>query len=401
MKTLGRTSVLSSPKRLLQMAPVNPFNFPETLWHLQGARWPATGQRIYVRSNDWNMRERCSLVHIGDWHAHEISTIWGSAKRLEICFLVRNIFIKMMANHAHAVDGTSFSCPSWCWTCQWHQHGTTSSEPWSWQLAPSSVCQQQRAHHPCTQWNLGAECRHTWRAEFRQVLDGNDAVGTTPHHLPDTPIGVYTFLILSEYWLTPAPNVRKVANRCVFSMIRGSWCSKSRLAKAVGAEVAVQQRHEKWHAAVARRAFCRSKCTKHLSAGPILDVTMSKNGTPLKRISKSKFTTHHMVGPILEVSIAKNGTPLWRKAHLQVKMRKTPHDRTNFWSSDSEKWHPAVARSSFASQNVKKLTGWATFQRSDFQKWHAVVARSAFASQNLQNTWVLGHFWSSVSWLVS
>lgn len=36
MKTLGRTSVLSSPKRLLQMAPVNPFNFPETLWHLQG-----------------------------------------------------------------------------------------------------------------------------------------------------------------------------------------------------------------------------------------------------------------------------------------------------------------------------------------------------------------------------
>ena len=319
MKTLGRTSVLSSQKRLLQMAPVNPFNFPETLWHLQGVHWPATGQRIYVRSNDWNMHERCSLVHIGDWHAHEISTIWGSAKRLEICFLVRNIFIKMMTNHAHAVDGTSFSCPSWCWTCQWHQHGTTSSEPWSWQLAPSSVCRQQRAHHPCTQWNLGAECRHTWRPEFRQVLDGNDAVGTTPHHLPDTPIGVYTFLILSEYWLTPAPNVRKVANRCVFSMIRGSWCSKSRLAKAVGAEVAVQQRHEKWHAAVARRAFCRSKCTKHLSAEPILDVTMSKNGTPAE-------------------------------AHFQVKIHNTPHDRTDFGSVDREKWHAAVAQSAFASQ---------------------------------------------------
>ena len=34
-------------------------------------------------------------------------------------------------------------------------------------------------------------------------------------------------------------NVRDVANRCVFSMNRGSWCSKSRLAKAAGAEVAV------------------------------------------------------------------------------------------------------------------------------------------------------------------
>ena len=38
-------------------------------------------------------------------------------------------------------------------------------------------------------------------------------------------------------------------------MIRGSGCSKSRLAKAAGAEVAVQQRNEKRHAAVVRSAF--------------------------------------------------------------------------------------------------------------------------------------------------
>ena len=41
----------------------------------------------------------------------------------------------------------------------------------------------------------------------------------------------------------------KVANRCVFSMIRGSACSKSRLAKAADTEVVVQQRTEKLHAA--------------------------------------------------------------------------------------------------------------------------------------------------------
>ena len=38
---------------------------------------------------------------------------------------------------------------------------------------------------------------------------------------------------------TMARNARKVANRCVFSMTRGSRGSKSRMAKAAGAEVAV------------------------------------------------------------------------------------------------------------------------------------------------------------------
>ena len=38
-------------------------------------------------------------------------------------------------------------------------------------------------------------------------------------------------------------------------MICGSWCSKSSLAKAAGAEVAVQQTDEKWHAAVAKHTY--------------------------------------------------------------------------------------------------------------------------------------------------
>ena len=52
-----------------------------------------------------------------------------------------------------------------------------------------------------------------------------------------------------------ARSVTKAGNRYVFSMIRGSGGSKSRLAKAAGAEVAVQQQHEKLHAAVARSTF--------------------------------------------------------------------------------------------------------------------------------------------------
>ena len=47
----------------------------------------------------------------------------------------------------------------------------------------------------------------------------------------------------------------KVANPCVFPMICGSGGSKSRLAKAAGAEPAGQMRDEKLHAVVARSTF--------------------------------------------------------------------------------------------------------------------------------------------------
>ena len=48
---------------------------------------------------------------------------------------------------------------------------------------------------------------------------------------------------------------RKVAKHCVFPMIWGSGGSKSRLAKAAGAEPAGQMRDEKLHAVVAQSTF--------------------------------------------------------------------------------------------------------------------------------------------------
>ena len=48
---------------------------------------------------------------------------------------------------------------------------------------------------------------------------------------------------------------RKVAKHCVFPMICGSGGSKSRLAKAAGAEPAGQMRDENLHAVVARSRF--------------------------------------------------------------------------------------------------------------------------------------------------
>ena len=53
--------------------------------------------------------------------------------------------------------------------------------------------------------------------------------------------------------------VGKSQNTCVFPMICASGGSKSRLAKAAGAEPAGQMRDEKVHAVVARSTFVSEK----------------------------------------------------------------------------------------------------------------------------------------------
>ena len=105
-------------------------------------------------------------------------------------------------------------------------------------------------------------------------------------------------------------------------MIWGSGGSKSRLAKAAGAEPAGQMRDEKVHAVVARSTFSKSKCTKHQGFGPLLEVAMSKKCTPLWReahFQVKMYKTHHSRTTYLEVEMSKKCTPLWREAHFQVK----------------------------------------------------------------------------------
>ena len=95
-------------------------------------------------------------------------------------------------------------------------------------------------------------------------------------------------------------------------MICGSRGSKSRLAKAAGAEPAGQMRGEKLHAVVARSTCPSQNVTKHLSFGPLLEVVMSKKCTPLWREAKC--------------------TLFWREAHFEAKMYKTHHVQTTFGS---------------------------------------------------------------------
>ena len=55
--------------------------------------------------------------------------------------------------------------------------------------------------------------------------------------------------------------------------------------------------------------------------------------------------------------MSKNCTPLWRKAHSEVKMLKNWRSGTTFGSTDAEKLYAAVAKSTFASQNVQTTVG--------------------------------------------
>ena len=152
---------------------------------------------------------------------------------------------------------------------------------------------------------------------------------------------------------------RKVAKHCVFPMIWGSGGSKSRLAKAAGAEPAGQMRDENLHAVVARSTFPSQNVQNTRGSDNFWKLRCRKSARRCgaKHISKSKCTKHHGFGPLLEVVMSKKCTPLWREAHFQVKMYKTPGVRTTFGSCDVEKVHAVVARSTFPSQNVQNTPG--------------------------------------------
>ena len=148
---------------------------------------------------------------------------------------------------------------------------------------------------------------------------------------------------------------RKVAIHCVFPMIWGSGGSKSRLAKAAGAEPAGQMRHEKVHAVVARSTFPSQNGQNTRGADHFWKLRCRKSARRCgaKHIWKAKCTKHTNVGPLLEVEMSKKCTPLWREAHLEGKMYKTHQCRTTFGSCDVEKVHAVVARSTFPRQNVQ------------------------------------------------
>ena len=115
-------------------------------------------------------------------------------------------------------------------------------------------------------------------------------------------------------------------------MICGSGGSKSRLAKAAGAEPAGQMRDEKLHAVLARSTFG----SQNVQNTPVsnhfwkLRCRKSARRCGAKHILKSKCTKHTIVGPLLEVAMSKKCTPLWREAFSSQNVQNTPYS-DHFW----------------------------------------------------------------------
>ena len=126
---------------------------------------------------------------------------------------------------------------------------------------------------------------------------------------------------------TSAPNVREVAKCCVFSMIRVSGESKSRLVKAAGAESCGQRRNQKLQAAVARSTFSIENVQNTTFSDHFLKFRCPKIA---RRCGEKHIFKHVRFGPLFEVPMSKNCTPLWREAHFQAKMHKTLYSRTTF-----------------------------------------------------------------------
>ena len=97
-----------------------------------------------------------------------------------------------------------------------------------------------------------------------------------------------------------------------FSMICVSAGSKSNLVKAAGAEVAVELGNEKLRAAVARSTFSSQNVQDTACSDHFLKLRCGKIARRCseKHIFKSKCTKHSMLGPLFEVAMWKNCTPL-------------------------------------------------------------------------------------------
>ena len=90
---------------------------------------------------------------------------------------------------------------------------------------------------------------------------------------------------------------------------------------------------EKMHAVVAR-STCRSQNAQGTPASDHfwkLRCRKSARRCGAKHMSKSKCTRHTSFGPLLEVEMSKKCTPLWRQAHFEVKMYKNTTCWRHFW----------------------------------------------------------------------
>ena len=196
-------------------------------------------------------------------------------------------------------------------------------------------------------------------------------------------------------------------NVVFFQWFCGSGGSKSRLAKAAGAEPCGQMRDEKLHAVVVARSkfFGSQKCenspvqstfgswdvqkvhavvarstsrSQNVQSTSVSDhfwkfrCRKSARRGRAKHVCKSKVLKTEGLGALLQVEMLKKCTPLWREAHFEVKMYKAHHVQSTFGSWDVQKvtplWREArfevkiykapQPSTAFGSSEVKSVKNW-------------------------------------------
>ena len=137
---------------------------------------------------------------------------------------------------------------------------------------------------------------------------------------------------------------RKVAIHSVFPMICRYEGSKSRLARAAGAEPSGQMRDERLHAVVARSTFRSQNVQSTPFSDNFWKLTCQKSARRCgaKHISKSKVLNTDGLGALLEVEMSKKCTALWgederstfrsQNVHKCTKHYKAPNVRSTFGS---------------------------------------------------------------------
>ena len=128
--------------------------------------------------------------------------------------------------------------------------------------------------------------------------------------------------------------VGKSRNTVFFPIVCGSGGSKSRLAKAAGAEPAGQMTDEKLHAVVARSAFRSQNAQNTPAPGHFWKLRCQKNARRCgaKHISKSKYTKHTMLRPLLKIEMSKKCTPLWGGSTFRSPNFKNTRGSDHFWT---------------------------------------------------------------------
>ena len=257
----------------------------------------------------------------------------------------------------------------------WKNHPNWLSYFSRWLKPPTRYSDYRRKFRSETSDNMDS-----WKAEVRRVR--REKIRRKKMQMREK-VGKSRFTVFFQWFV--APEGRKVGSlkrRVRSQLARWEMKNCTPLWREAHLQVKMYKTHqvrttfgswdvEKVHAVVARSTFPSQNVQNTPCSDHFFEVQMSKKCRKsarrcgAKHISNSKCTKHTNLGPLLEVEMSKKCTPLWREAHFQVKMYKTHHVRTTFWSSDvekvSKKCTPLWREAHFEVKSVKNRGFWAFF----------------------------------------